>query len=486
MLRVRAISVRALSNASAVIRRRPRLSIAAAALLALAGAAAVWALPRSAPAPAPAPRAILVSTEPEPRPVRVVTFAEGCTNARCHADMTGRAVVHAPIAADACNVCHAPDSGGHVYPLLRDKAATCEACHDAGSHGLFQHKAMSEEACLACHDPHASSSRALLIADSASQTCSKCHPPAQGHVRHKPYVSEQCDACHDPHGADNKSLLLGGPGADHCGRCHLPEVLATQTAAHSHRDAEGSCLACHAPHAADHKSLLLAQPRDLCVVCHSDVCETVAGAAVSHDPVLKGEQCVTCHEPHASGHPRMLRASQSDLCLSCHDKPVIAADGRNIPELATSLASQPLVHGAISAGDCSACHTVHGGTHSRLLRDLNPAVPLGPAETRNFALCFSCHDPRLAEAGAATQFRDGARNLHEVHLRSTERPHSCASCHSIHAGNLPRLIAKTVRFEGSDWAMPIGFSLTAEGGRCGPGCHEPLEYNRRSQNGGVK
>ena len=48
----------------------------------------------------------------------------------------------------------------------------------------------------------------------------------------------------------------------------------------------------------------------------------------------------------------------------------------------------------------------------------------------------------------------------------------------MHAGELPRLIVETVNYQGSDWEMPMEFSLTADGGRCAPGCHEPLAYSR--------
>lgn len=478
--------VRVISRCAAAIRWHPRWSTAVGAIVLLGAGVGAWFMFDAAPPRKPAARTVLV-LGPEPRPTRVVTFEEGCASARCHADKPASAVVHAPVAQGACGSCHAPDSGGHVYPLRRGKAGACDSCHDSGSHGEFQHKAMSEEACLACHDPHGSKTRALLKAPTTAETCAACHPRSEGHVVHKPYAVDRCDSCHDPHGADNPSLLLGGAGADHCTRCHMPQVLAMQNAAHTHRDAEGSCLACHTAHASGQKGLLSAPPGDLCVTCHTDVCETVAGAAVSHDPVLKGQQCITCHEPHATDRARMLRDTQARVCLSCHDKPVTAADGRTIGALGATLEQEPLVHGAITVADCSACHAVHGGTHAQLLRELNPALARGSYEARTFALCFSCHDAGLAEAGGVTQFRDGARNLHEAHLKSRNGPHGCGSCHSVHAGNLPRLVARTVNFEGSDWAMPIGFVLTEEGGRCGPGCHEPLSYSRAgSRNGGVK
>ncbi len=89
-----------------------------------------------------------------------------------------------------------------------------------------------------------------------------------------------------------------------------------------------------------------------------------------------------------------------------------------------------------------------------------------------------------ANAPNATLFRDGAKNLHATHLQSAERSGGCSDCHSVHAGELPRLIVETVHYQGSEWATPMGFVLTDDGGGCAPGCHEPLAYSRMP--GGVR
>ena len=55
---------------------------------------------------------------------------------------------------------------------------------------------------------------------------------------------------------------------------------------------------------------------------------------------------------------------------------------------------------------------------------------------------------------------------------------ACSTCHVIHGGSRPRLVADLVSFEGSDWKMPMGFTLTERGGNCAPGCHVPMSYDR--------
>ena len=465
-----------------------RLVAAGAALIALVGLSAVaWlAFGRGSgeaashvPPGAESPM-IRLAVQPAPRPTTAVAFEEGCVRADCHARFQDAPVIHVPAAEDACDACHAPDTGGHVYPQRRPRGQVCSTCHDTAGHRLFQHKAMSEDACLACHDPHVNDTPALLAGVSAADTCARCHPRSEGRTIHPPYAADRCESCHDPHGADNSLLLLGGAGADHCRLCHASTAHDVDAGAAFHADVRGSCLACHSGHASDHDALLPSEPRDLCVSCHATIGATIASATVSHDPVLTGHQCVSCHDPHDSRNPRMLRNTQAEVCLSCHEDAVTGADGRVIPAMGEAIASSPVVHGAVRHGDCSACHSVHGATHERLLREIDPDVLPGPYDRRNYALCFSCHDPDLAEAGATTLFRDGARNLHEVHLRSESGASGCGACHAVHAGELPRLIATTVNYQGSDWGMPMGFELAPDGGSCAPPCHEPMSYHRTS------
>lgn len=416
------------------------------------------------------------------RPVEKVTFEQGCVTSACHTVRDEPAFVHLPAGDRACGSCHSEDVGGHRYPLLRPRAELCTLCHATGLHQPVQHQGMTADGCLGCHQPHGGASRAMLIAGSPSETCSSCHTRAEGPVRHPPYAEQRCDLCHDSHGSESKGLLRAGGLSGTCGSCHARVVATMAASPHSHRGAEGSCTGCHAPHTSANKGLLRAPGREGCVGCHAEVGRTVAGATVPHDAVLKGEQCIRCHDPHASDRPGMLRDSQAAVCLSCHDRPVTARDGRKVASMA-GMRDAAGGHDVAGHRECSGCHSVHGGTHERLLKGAGPGAA-GP-DRENYALCYSCHDRKLAEASGATQFRDGARNLHEVHMRPGDKPRACSSCHSVHALGEPRLIGKTVNFEGSGWNMPMGFVPTPEGGRCGSGCHEALEYSRRPGGAGA-
>lgn len=473
-----------LVRARSTVRARPRIAITLAAVLGVVLLLTGWRILRRSHAII-APQSLVsnIAMDPLPRPTRVVSLSENCMTARCHTSMGEVPHVHAPVAQQSCGSCHAADVGGHTYPLVRPKDTLCTSCHDNGARTLVRHKAAREDECLACHDPHGSRSTALLIADSTKDNCAQCHQRHEGVVRHAANASDSCELCHEVHGSDHRSLLRASSPIENCRECHPTTVHAVETATHSHAKVEGTCLRCHDPHASPSRALLITSPRETCTKCHTDIGATVNDATVPHDAVLKGEQCARCHDAHSSEHPSMLRRTQAEICLSCHNKPVKAADNRTIASM-DSLSTAPVVHGAVNHGDCSACHSVHGGNLKNLLVAVNTAFPHGQYDRRKYALCFSCHDPRLAESAARTQFRDGDSNLHEAHLRTGERSIGCGACHAVHDAELPRLIAKSVKFEGSTWAMPMGFTLTKDGGTCASACHETLEYSRKP--GGVR
>jgi predicted CXXCH cytochrome family protein len=497
--------------------------LAAAAFVVLAGG---WWYVRAGALPPPLPLADVLDVgsvpppaPPLPRPRHVVDFADGCITAACHARMaatgtptTGTPIsrtLHEPVARHACDECHGPDAGGHTYPLLRTGEALCGQCHQM-SEARFKHKAIADIGCTACHDPHASEGqggkgdgRFLLVGATVEATCGRCHPASAGEHRHGPYVGGQCEACHEPHGSDTRSLLrtggAGGAGGveGHCGLCHAETVARMAAAPHSHRDTERSCLTCHGGHATDWQHLQRLEPRQGCIACHGDTANTITSAKVSHDAVLTGHQCASCHDPHASSNAMMVRDEQGGgvggVCLECHSKPVVASDGRQIPDMAAAIHGKPYTHGAVAAGECAACHNVHGGPHARLLKAINPNVIAGGGgfDLDNYALCFSCHDPNLVTSNApeATAFRDGRGggvNLHWAHLvvggggggGGARRWGGCSACHAVHASEHPRLIAASVPYDGSTWLMRMGFKLTPDGGSCAPGCHEPSQYTR--------
>ena len=83
------------------------------------------------------------------------------------------------------------------------------------------------------------------------------------------------------------------------------------------------------------------------------------------------------------------------------------------------LASNPDHHGPIQDRDCSACHNPHSSPYFRLLTNEYPKEFYSPFFLSNYALCFRCHDSGLAKdehTTTLTEFRDGDRNLHFIHV----------------------------------------------------------------------
>lgn len=462
--------------------RRRRISIPLGVLLVIVIAAAGWNLSRLR-SRAATPTVVIAALAALPRPTRVVAFSEGCSTSRCHsgfavvASAKADRAIHVPVAAGRCDQCHAPDRGGHEYPLLRSNTQLCTNCNATMSASVVEHADLSADGCMECHDPHGGPDRALLRVRSTQETCVRCHQGHSAQVRHAPGVAGHCETCHDPHGSSQPGLLRSATVVENCRECHEAATAATLNSVFSHAKVTGSCGGCHDPHAPSQKNLLPASLRETCVSCHRDVGDTMTDATVTHNPVLKGEQCVRCHDAHGTDHPAMLRNSEVEVCMSCHNQPVVAADGRKVPSM-SSVVTRPVVHGAVRQGECSACHSVHGGNHKKLLQEANAIAPHGPYDGRNFALCYSCHDPKLVNDSARTQFRDGDRNLHQAHVKSGERSMGCGACHVVHSGEQPRLMATSVNFEGSSWAMPMKYELAEQGGRCASACHETIEYSR--------
>jgi hypothetical protein len=74
-----------------------------------------------------------------------------------------------------------------------------------------------------------------------------------------------------------------------------------------------------------------------------------------------------------------------------------------------------------------------------------------------------------------TDFRDGDRNLHFIHVNKKTKGRTCRACHRTHASDRPMHMADKVPFGG--WEIPINFKSLPKGGSCAPGCHKPRSYD---------
>lgn len=390
-----------------------------------------------------------------------------CDSAQCHAKLLTGKNMH-PV-AQACTSCHEPVSTPHpkkgtkTFKLTQEPPQLCYMCHPAFGTKSTVHFPVTGGMCTVCHNPH-SSDEPKLLAQPLKSLCAMCHADhVDFKVVHGPVAAGDCIACHNPHESDEKKLLLK-PGEQLCIGCHLDmaEVLKKKVV---HPALSAGCTSCHNPHGSANPKLLAEEAPQLCFLCHSDIAEKVNTSPVVHTAVLMG--CTLCHSPHASDNRRMLLNPEKDTCLGCH--PAIIAKNMTV------------FHGPINEGRCTACHNPHGGQYPRMLAGTFPSEPYVPYTDTEFGVCFSCHKRDLLqypETSFATNFRDGEKNLHYVHVNNKQKGRSCRLCHNIHGSPNPKLIADSVSF--GKWDLPLKYVKTDTGGGCSPGCHKPRYYDRKT------
>jgi predicted CXXCH cytochrome family protein len=360
----------------------------------------------------------------------------GCATAECHTVLLSGAFVHGPTAQQQCEYCHQlVDAQSHRFRLTSREPDLCYECHDRPDLTTYQHGPVALGACTACHDPH-SAPYQYFMPESGAALCFTCHTELGDHV-HRARVQ---------HGVIEK---------------------------------EG-CLACHDPHRGNRPLLLKGDVPDLCYQCHDSIRSTVETAVVSHEPVDAGKKCLQCHNPHGSDVPQILTDVEMNLCLGCHNQPMDTPHGAII-DMHAWIENNPEHHGPIRDGNCSACHQPHGSQHFRILRHSFPKTFYSPFSIGIYDLCFECHEPTITldeRTTTLTDFRDGDKNLHYLHVNH-EKGRTCRACHEIHAGTKPKRIRDSVPF--GRWVFPVNFEKTEHGGRCAPGCHVERSYDRRPE-----
>ncbi len=413
------------------------------------------------------------------RAPRTIDPEASCSTAECHAGMDGKQYVHGPVAMGECQVCHDPKGKKHEFKEMAPGVELCGSCHDTYDQEANLHMPVQDD-CLNCHDPHGSNTKGMLITDNQGELCFTCHDQGimEGKYQHGPAAVGACTICHNPHASAQEKLLLAA-GNDLCAICHTDFIADMTSGSFVHKPVKENCANCHNPHSGPRPKMLPGTVRELCAKCHQDVVQRATEAAVGHGPVEDPDGCVKCHLPHGSSVAPLLKAEESALCLGCHDKPIKATDGADLQNMKKLLEENEGWHGPLREGGCSGCHSPHGGAHFRLLKEAYPAKFYSPYEPKNYALCFTCHEPTMAKeqyTKRLTGFRDGDQNLHFLHVNKAERGRTCRACHEVHASPLPRHLRESVPY--GNWALPIGFNKTENGGSCQPGCHAEVTYDR--------
>jgi predicted CXXCH cytochrome family protein len=412
--------------------------------------------------------------------ILVVMFAVGlasgqpqqqsCQTSKCHEEMGKGEWVHGPVGVGACVVCHNPVEGeDHEFTFPAERAELCFACHENSRDLMLEaniHTPVAEGDCTGCHDPHQSDFRFTLKGD-AKTLCFKCHDQGlfTGASVHGPVAEGDCNACHNPHASAYTKQLLDDP-INICFTCHddRSNMMAMR---HVHPPVSEGCMSCHEAHAGQAAKLLTLDTPGLCFGCHVEMAAS-ADVTHQHTPVAAG-QCESCHDPHASEFPKMFPQSPEELCFSCHT------------ELGDYVKTQTHLHGPVGEGDCSACHDPHGSDYYRILRKYFPEEFYTSYAESNYSSCFECHNHQIAmeaETETLTDFRDGERNLHYLHVNKDVKGRSCKACHQVHASTQEKHIRLSVPYGTIDWELPVTFTKTKDGGSCQVGCHAPKGYKR--------
>lgn len=396
-----------------------------------------------------------------------VKASEGCITGQCHSGLLKLKNVH-PV-AESCDSCHQPTGASHpqkgkkTFNLVQEGGALCSMCHPSVVTKKNIHPPVKDGMCTSCHNPHASNEKKLLL-EPTGLLCSTCHPGKADHkFVHGPTATGDCDSCHSPHDSDNKALIIQ-PDPELCFTCHF-DFQETIKKKNVHPALLSGCTSCHNPHGSAERKLLPAEGDKLCYQCHPQIEEKTKKAKSIHAPITSQKSCASCHSPHASETQKLLPKIGKDLCLDCH-KGIIKK-------------TYTLLHGPIKEGNCSACHDPHGSQYSKLVTKSYSSDPYIPYSDKEYELCFSCHNRdllRFPDTSFATDFRDGDKNLHYIHVNRKDKGRNCNLCHAIHGGTLPKLISETVPF--GKWDLPLNFIKTDTGGSCTPGCHKKYNYDR--------
>lgn len=414
-------------------------------------------------------------------------YAETCTTATCHSAIGAFKNLHQPVKDGDCSSCHQQTGKEHPLKGLKSNGFTakgaelCKQCHDAFGKKKLVHAPVKEGDCLACHKAHGANGRFLLDdSEDLTKLCLGCHDSAPFNQKyvHGPVATGSCTVCHDPHQSDAKALLKGA-SRELCLSCHSDFAKKMQTAAIIHPPVKNEpCTSCHNPHSSSWPNMLKQGMPDLCTGCHKETGKKIKNAKVPHKPVNEGKRCASCHSAHFSKAKGLLLADdEKSVCLGCHN-----SDKLGTPPLANikkTMEGKKNLHGPIQKGLCGGCHNPHGSDFPRILTGNYPSDFYVPFKEDSYSLCLRCHDKNLvsfAETTIYTKFRNGSKNLHYVHVKSS-KGRSCRACHEAHASDGPKLIsAEGTKF--GEWRVRSRFQVTATGGSCAPGCHRSYSYDR--------
>ncbi len=417
------------------------------------------------------------------------TDKETCVTDKCHAKMGKGKAVHSPVKDGMCTACHTvtlgpqekktKHPGNLTITLMQEGAALCYMCHEPKNKKKVVHAPIAGGDCTSCHDPHQSADKGMLK-QPMPKVCFQCHPEGimKQKVMHQPVVSGDCSGCHDNHQSDfSKRLVMEGNAL--CFGCHPNKEEAMKTKKVSHPPVVQSCVLCHNPHGSAAKAMLTSPVPELCSNCHPNETALKEKALIKHGPMTDSSTCMNCHDPHFADQARLLPMPQIDLCLGCHSAEMSTETG-TIADMKTLIDNNKNGHGPVRNKDCVSCHNPHGSDYWRMLLKYYPSMFYTSYSDGKYGICFLCHSKDAfteMRTKKTTNFRNGEKNLHFLHVNKSSKGRTCRACHEVHADSgKPKHVKETLGF--GDWKMPMNFTPSSSGGTCAPGCHGEKKYTR--------
>ncbi len=402
---------------------------------------------------------------------------KSCINSQCHSEEVKHTFLHGPLAVKQCFSCHAPipvlpGEDKHKFKILDSIPVLCFICHKDVNLKEDFHEPIAKGECLKCHDPHGSELKSQLRLPSSKELCVECHDKVVTKpYTHGPIEKGDCLACHLSHGKNKMLLHQNATGQKGCINCHKPisGVLLRRSDVIIHKPVKEDCKECHRIHDSDFKALLKDDTPDICLGCHEKEKAEINDENYQNRALCEESRCRNCHYNHYSTNEKLLRKKDILLCFSCHEE--MQKVSKNLPHK----------HEPLKKGNCKSCHKAHSSKNYRLLiRALQPGLYI-PYHDSAYSICFECHEPKIVKdqfSKEATNFRNGDRNLHFVHVNKAKKGRTCRTCHSSHFASNKQLIKSEIPF--GDWKIPIKFKKTKNGGSCQTGCHKEQFYDRNA------
>lgn len=300
-------------------------------------------------------------------------------------------------------------------PTTAVQDCTTSGCHAEARNFPFVHGPVAVSACSGCHTLTNAQAHKFKLERTGKDLCLFCHKQEDHAVVHAPLKTGTCTDCHDPHGGPTRSLLAAATPQALCAKCHQ-DVTKGHPNVHG-PVAAGGCAACHNPHSSDYPKLLLKPAKDLCLECHVSSQQRMELSRVAHEPAKK--DCLLCHNAHSSKERMLLRQGGQALCLSCHEN------------IRSTVEHAKTKHGAVVEGrQCLNCHEPHATNFPKILKD-NP-----------MSLCMECHNKPLKTPTGETIADMSPILASGKSLHGPIAEKNCSACHTIHGGDIFRLLTK--------------------------------------------